>query len=434
MAINIEIGPNKQEVNLVKNTATTAKTTADEAIGVANGAKSLAQTVQGIAENAKNIADNSKTTADNALSAITGITIDSLGGVTREAMNNEFERQLSAYAKLANLEELTSDIIATKTANLISEEELQATRDNLMNHIDIDVAAALQQKINAAETIAKAAYTSEEANAALSDLRSEFASEIERVEGEITSGSGISDEQIENIVTRAAEGAANSERVQTIEHNLASVTTRVTDIGETYVSVERANTDYLKQIDAEANYATKTSVEEMNTSLGNRITEISQQGIDEQVVNDAIRNYIANNTEIATNASVQDNIRTGVSQATDSIIQEVGNMIDDAMDNTADEINFDSLAVPIVEDENSTNQSFNELTAKLQEKPIRRADVLKKVIDENAYYWYVMPVIDQRIYRDTVVADPNDPSKKVVVEYGWQKSNKRTLLVSQTRC
>lgn len=399
MAINIEIGANKQAV-------ITAQDTANEAIGVANGARSLAQTVQGV--------------ADNALSVAQGITLDSLGGVTRDAMDNEFDRQLSAYAKVAKLEELTSDIIATKTANLISEDELKATRDNLMDHIDNDVAAALQQKIDAAKAIADAAYTSEEANAALSNLQNEIA----RVEREITSGSGISDDQINDIINRAERGVISSEDFKTIQRNLTNVTTTVDNFGNTYVTVERANTDYLNKIDAESNYATKTSVDEMNTSLGNRITEISEKGIDETVVNDAIRNYIANNTEIATNASVQDNIRMGVSRATDSIIQEVGNMIEGAMENTADDINFDSLAVPVVEDENSTNQSFNELTAKLQEKPVRRADVLKKVIDENAYYWYVMPVIDQRIYRDTVVVDPNDPSKKVVVEYGWQKAIK----------
>lgn len=399
MAINIEIGANKQAV-------TTAQNTANEAIGVANGAKSLAQTVQGV--------------ADNALSVAQGITLDSLGGVTRDAMDNEFDRQLSAYAKVAELEELTSDIIAVKTANLISEDELKATRDNLMDHIDNDVAAALQQKIDAAKAIADAAYTSEEANAALSNLQNEIA----RVEREITSGSGISEDQINDIINRAERGVISSEDFKTVQRNLTNVTTTVDNFGNTYVTVERANTDYLNKIDAESNYATKTSVDEMNTSLGNRITEISEKGVDEEVVNDAIRNYIANNTEIATNASVQDDIRMSVSRATDSIIQEVGNMIEGAMENTADDINFDSLAVPVVEDENSTNQSFNELTAKLQEKPVRRADVLKKVIDENAYYWYVMPVIDQRIYRDTVVVDPNDPSKKVVVEYGWQKAIK----------
>ena len=124
---------------------------------------------------------------------------------------------------------------------------------------------------------------------------------------------------------------------------------------------------------------------------------------------------------IAVGASIQDGIVQGIAKAQDSIVQEVGDMIESAMENTADLIDFDGLAIPVEQSEDSTNESFNELVSKLQEKPIRRTDVLNKVIDEEAYYWYVMPVIDQRIYRDTVI-DVN--GQRVTVEYGWQKAVK----------
>lgn len=129
----------------------------------------------------------------------------------------------------------------------------------------------------------------------------------------------------------------------------------------------------------------------------------------------------AHNDYIAVGASIQDGIVQGVTSATNSIVQEVGDMIEGVMENTADLVDFDSLAIPVEQSEDSANTSFNELVSKLQEKPVRRADVLKKVIDEDTYYWYVMPIIDQRIYRDTVISVNG---QQVTVEYGWQKAVK----------
>ena len=169
-------------------------------------------------------------------------------------------------------------------------------------------------------------------------------------------------------------------------------------------------------------------IQQLQTDINNRPTQedmehaisVGSQVTPEQL-DTAIGNYMESHP-VADGASIQDQIRTQVGAAQDSIVQEVGDMVRNVMTDTSDIIDAAGLVgYPSNPVEKSDNESFDALVEKLQEKPERRSDVLKKVINEDAYYWYVMPIIDQRIYRDTVV-DIN--GQQVTVEYGWQKAVK----------
>ena len=218
---------------------------------------------------------------------------------------------------------------------------------------------------------------------------------------EIASGSGID---------QADRAAINTIKEFTTEHGV-NIKEYVDNLGTVYATVQSLENN-------EYNFATSSDLDTVNDELDERINSINaNHGRD--FIENAIEGW--QNPPIATNAVVDDKIRIGVTAAENSIIQEVGDMIDGVRESAADEIASEAIVIPTEESENSANESFNQLVSKLQEKPVRRADVLKKVISEEAFYWYVMPIIDQRIYRDTIV---NINGTSVIVEAGWQKAVK----------
>ena len=264
-----------------------------------------------------------------------------------------------------------------------------------------------QQLSTMSGDITDALTAAQNAKTAADQAQADANTALQEIE-DIGSGGGLSpeDEAALTVVKNYTREYGNDK--------LLSITEEVDDFGNTYVSIDKLEHQY--------DFATNTSLDTVNQTLGQRITdandEILEMQSDEykrQAITDALDGW--QDPPIATKAYVNDEVRQGVIAAENSIIQEVGDMIEGARELAGDDIDINALAIPTEESENSTNESFNELVSKLQEKPIRRSDVLKKVINEDAFYWYVMPVIDQRIYRDTVV-------NGVIVEAGWQKAVK----------
>lgn len=257
--------------------------------------------------------------------------------------------------------------------------------NNHLSEMSGDVSDALSAAREAAEIAGSASGKAAEAV-----QRAEEAIEM------IESGSGIAPEDRQ---------ALQVIKDFTTEHGV-NIKEYIDDLGNTFVTIDSLEEDY--------DFATTTDLDNMNRTLGNRINEItSGDGVD--FVRNAIDNW--QDPPIAMKSEILPEVDRRITAAENSIVQEVGDMIEGVREMAGDDINIEALAIPTEESENSSNESFNELVSKLQEKPIRRADVLKKVIDEDAFYWYVMPVIDQRIYRDTIV-------NGVVVEAGWQKAVK----------
>lgn len=257
--------------------------------------------------------------------------------------------------------------------------------NNHLSEMSGDVSDALSTAREAAEIAGSASGKAAEAV-----QRAEEAIEM------IESGSGIAPEDRQ---------ALQVIKDFTTEHGV-NIKEYIDDLGNTFVTIDSLEEDY--------DFATTTDLDNMNRTLGNRINEItSGDGVD--FVRNAIDNW--QDPPIAMKSEILPEVDRRITAAENSIVQEVGDMIEGVREMAGDDINIEALAIPTEESENSSNESFNELVSKLQEKPIRRADVLKKVIDEDAFYWYVMPVIDQRIYRDTIV-------NGVVVEAGWQKAVK----------
>lgn len=334
----------------------------------------------------------------NVTTAITTAnTADNNALIAKNRANDAYDLAGTAKSKaedaLNNTSALSGDITA-----------MQATVDNLEEEVDgLDI-AAIQRRIEAAERIAGEAATAAEA----ADSKAAAA------EAAAQSADGKAQEAInavDEIDPDAIAAQASNTAVTTLETNygLTQIKETVNELGTTYVAINDVGTG--KRFD----FATPTQLDEVHDTLDERINQIEEQGVSDEQIQNAIENW--EDPPIAMKAEVRDDIRIGVTDAKNSIMQEVGDMVDGVRSEAADEIDANQIAIPTVEEENSSNESFNELMSKLQEKPMRRADVLKKVIDENAFYWYVMPVIDQRIYRDTVV-------NGVIVEAGWQKAVK----------
>lgn len=336
-----------------------------------NTAQTTANTAKDLAIEAKGIATTAGQNAQSAISSTSALERDitSMQGV----IDNIDERTAGI-----DVDELERKIAAAKTIGENAD------------------AAAEAADSKAAAAAAAAAAAQESATAAGNDA----ARALQEI-SEIGSGSGLSPEDREAV-----------DLVKTLDttYGLTSIVEQVDQLGNTYVSIDR-----LEQHPEDFDLATETSLQDMHDTLDDRINQIETQGVSDEQIQNAIENW--EDPPIAMKADVDDSIRIGVTDAKNSIMQEVGDMVEGAREEAADEIDFNQIAIPTVEEENSSNESFNELMSKLQEKPIRRADVLKKVIDEDAFYWYVMPVIDQRIYRDTVVND-------IIIEAGWQKAVK----------
>lgn len=129
-------------------------------------------------------------------------------------------------------------------------------------------------------------------------------------------------------------------------------------------------------------------------------------------------NYLTNTAEVAKRTWVNDQLSQGVTRAKDSIIQEVGDIVDKSVrEMSADVLDIDGIVIPTSETDKSDNESFNKLVEKMENTPMRKADVMNKILDEDMFYWYVLPPIDQRIYRDTIVGG-------TVIEPGWMKAVK----------
>jgi len=336
-----------------------------------NTAQTTANTAKDLAIEAKGIATTAGQNAQSAISSTSalGRDITNMQGV----IDNIDERTAGI-----DIDELERKIAAAKTIGENAD------------------AAAEAADSKAAAAAAAAAAAQESATAAGNDA----ARALQEI-SEIGSGSGLSPEDRE---------AVDLVKILDTTYGLTSIVEQVDQLGNNYVSIDR-----LEQHPEDFDLATGTSLQDMHDTLDDRINQIERQGVSDEQIQNAIENW--EDPPIAMKADVDDSIRIGVTDAKNSIMQEVGDMVEGAREEAADEIDFNQIAIPTVEEENSSNESFNELMSKLQEKPIRRADVLKKVIDEDAFYWYVMPVIDQRIYRDTVVND-------IIIEAGWQKAVK----------
>lgn len=353
MSIKIEIGANSTKVTTAITTANTADNNALIAKNRANDAYDLAGTAKSKAEDALN-----------------------------------------------NTSALSGDITA-----------MQATVDNLEEEVDgLDI-DEIQRRISAAEQIAGEAADAAETADSKAAAAAAAAADAQSTANNASGKAQEAIDAVDDIDPTAIAAQASSTAVTTLETNygLTHIKETVNELGTTYVAINDVGTG--KRFD----FATPTDLNNVHETLDERIDQIEEQGVSDEQIQNAIENW--ENPPIAMKAEVRDDIRLGVTDAKNSIMQEVGDMVDGVRSEAADEIDANQIAIPTVEEENSSNESFNELMSKLQEKPMRRADVLKKIIDENAFYWYVMPVIDQRIYRDTVV-------NGVIVEAGWQKAVK----------
>lgn len=329
-----------------------------------NTAQTTANTAKELAVEAKGIATNAKQNADLAIS---------------------------------NTSALSGDIVT-----------MQSVLDNIDKRTEGLDLEDLQQRINAAKTIGEAA--DEAASAADSKAAAAVAaaqaaeSKAQEALDEIGSGGGIDPSAIEAAVVSEIE----------TNYGLTQIKETVDTLGTTYATIIRVDT--LENDISDVDQDLQTTKDNMDSTINAAVEAAVEGELSEYTdILEALEDFDI--PDIARYSVIDDEMRTGFTDAKNSVMQEVGDMIEGVRIDAADEIDYDRIAIPTVDEENSSNESFNELMSKLQEKPMRRADVLKKVIDEDAFYWYVMPIIDQRIYRDTVV-------NGVIVEAGWQKAVK----------
>lgn len=331
---------------------------------------------------------------------------------TADSANNLAQR---AYG-LATTAKENADLAMDNTSALSGDvNTMQSVLDNVDRRTEGLNLEDLQQRINAAKTIGEAAdeaASAADSKAAAAVAAAQAAAEIaasaeskaEEALAEIGSGGGIDPSAIEAAVVSEIETT----------YGLTQIKETVNNLGTTYATIVRVDT--LENDISDVDQDLQTTKDNMDSTINSAVQSAVEGELSEYTdILEALEDFDI--PDIARYSVIDDEMRTGFTDAKNSVMQEVGDMIEGVRTDAADEIDYDRIAIPTVDEENSSNESFNELMSKLQEKPMRRADVLKKVIDEDAFYWYVMPIIDQRIYRDTVV-------NGVIVEAGWQKAVK----------
>lgn len=357
------------------------------------------------------------------------------GGISQSQLEAWFEEQKKDLLDAEALNTVTEEIEKVKVGAEASQGvliTLQATLGNVQG-ITAGVQRALEKKYEDISTILNGADDSEgvlDRLDNLADLAAAAQSTANRAytAAQAAAQGGLDPEYVQGQVQNAIQGL----EIPTMENIETTISNEITHRGlctvqEVTTQVRNAQGVVETQVRAWVSaqgFADKKDIPDVSGLVTQEdLSKAMAQGIDQTTLGDAIDDYFEHHPVIADGSIIDDAVRTGTSQAMNSLMQEVGDMKSrvEVMSNTADDIDFEGLAVPETPSEDSNNASFNELVAKLQEKPVRRADVLKKVIDEDAYYWYVMPVIDQRIYRDTKI---EVDGHKYTVEYGWQKAVK----------
>ena len=203
--------------------------------------------------------------------------------------------------------------------------------NNHLSEMSGDVSDALSAAREAAEIAGSASGKAAEAV-----QRAEEAIEM------IESGSGIAPEDRQ---------ALQVIKDFTTEHGV-NIKEYIDDLGNTFVTIDSLKEDY--------DFATTTDLDNMNRTLGNRINEItSGDGVD--FVRNAIDNW--QDPPIAMKSEILPEVDRRIPAAENSIVQEVGDMIEGVREMAGDDINIEALAIPTEESENSskceTTESHN---------------------------------------------------------------------------
>lgn len=279
----------EKQATEAKTSADTAKKAADDAATAANSAQSSAEKANEAASNANAAASNAQSTADSALSSATQANKDVSNVKTQiTEINKEMTSVKQDAATLRD--DLTGQITTVKDtmeADYTKKSELSATESNLKTEISKS-AAGLRTEVSQTYSTKKELETTDAKVTNLSNkVEKDYATKSsvtqlsDRIDQTVSSVEEVrTDASAAKTTADTANSTANAVK-NDLANNYSTTTEMQSSINQTAESIKTTvSKEYTKITDAEAKYATKTSLtqtaNDLTIDFDNKINNINK--------------------------------------------------------------------------------------------------------------------------------------------------------------